>query len=118
VAVEVVAADEADDDEATAPREAVPLQAVASEAAAMVSVVFPEGTATDRLLAAIDSVSQTLRGRPGPLPVTISIPVAGVTRRVLLPERVAWDDRIGEQVRRAAGGLSVAVELDASGRPA
>ncbi len=118
VAVEVGAADETDDDEPAAPREAVPLQAVAREAAAMVSVVFPDGAAADRLLAAIDSVSQALRLRPGPLPVTISIPVAGATRQVLLPERVSWDDRIGEQVRRAAGGLSVAVELDASGRPA
>jgi hypothetical protein len=105
-------------DEPAPPREAVPLQAVAVEAAATVSVVFPDGAATDKLLAAIDSVAQALRRRPGPLPVRISIPVAGATRQVLLPERVSWDDRIGEQVRRAAGGLSVAVELDAGVRSA
>jgi DNA polymerase-3 subunit alpha len=105
-------------DEPAQPREAVPLQTVAVEAAATVSVVFRDGAATDRLLAAIDSVAQALRRRPGPLPVRISIPVAGATRQVLLPERVSWDDRIGEQVRRAAGGLSVAVELDAGVRSA
>jgi hypothetical protein len=107
-----------DADEPAAPREAVPLQAVPRDAAARVSVVFPDGAAAERLLAAIDSVAQALRRRPGPLPVMISIPVAGATRQVLLPERVSWDDRIGEQVRRAAGGLSVAVELDAGGGPA
>jgi hypothetical protein len=105
-------------DEPAAPREAVPLQAVPRDAAARVSVVFPDGAAAERLLAAIDSVAQTLRRRPGPLPVMISIPVAGATRQILLPERVSCDARFGEQVRRAAGGLSVAVELDAGGGPA
>jgi hypothetical protein len=112
VAVEAGPATPFADDEPPAPAGAVPLQAVPVEAAT-VSVVFPEATSTDRLLAAIDSVSQALRRRPGPLPVTISIPVAGATRQVLLPDRVAWDDRIGEQVRRAANGLAVAVELNA-----
>jgi len=36
--------------------------------------------------------------------------VAGATRQVRLPDRVAWDDRLGEVVRRAAG-VPVAVEL-------
>jgi hypothetical protein len=64
----------------------------------------------DRLLPAIESVTAAIRGRPGPMPVVINIPVAGATRQVRLPERVEWDDRLAEVVRRAAG-LPVAVEL-------
>jgi hypothetical protein len=63
-------------------------------------------------LGAIESVKGALAGRPGPLPVLLSISVAGATRQVRLPDRVAWDDRLAELVRRAAG-VPVGVELQA-----
>jgi hypothetical protein len=65
---------------------------------------------TDRLLGAIELVKAALAGRPGPLAVVLTLSVAGATRQVRLPDRVAWDDRLGEAVRRAAG-VPVAVEL-------
>ena len=40
----------------------------------------------------------------------LTISVAGATRQVRLPDRVAWDERLEETVRRAAG-VPVAVEL-------
>ena len=40
----------------------------------------------------------------------LSISVAGATRQVRLPDHVAWDERLGEALRRAAG-VPVAVEL-------
>ena len=55
-------------------------------------------------------VKQFLAGRPGPLPVLLFISVAGATRQVRLPDHVAWDERLGEGLRRAAG-VPVAVEL-------
>jgi len=64
----------------------------------------------EKLLPAIESVTATIRGRPGPLAVVINIPVAGATRQVRLPDRAEWDDRLAEAVRRAAG-LPVEVEL-------
>jgi hypothetical protein len=75
-----------------------------------VSVQIGDGVPTERLLGAIESVKGELAGRPGPLPVVLSISVAGATRQVRLPDRVAWDDRLGEAVQRAAG-VPVAVEL-------
>jgi hypothetical protein len=42
--------------------------------------------------------------------VVISIPVAGATRQVRLPHRAEWDDRLAEQLSRAAG-FALAVEL-------
>jgi len=38
------------------------------------------------------------------------ITVEGLPWRVKLPEQVAWDDRIGESVRQAAG-VPIRVEL-------
>jgi hypothetical protein len=67
----------------------------------------------DKLLGAIESVKGTLLGRPGPLPVTLSVSVAGASRQIRLPDRVAWDDRLAEAVQRAAG-VPVAVELGPS----
>ena len=64
----------------------------------------------DRLLLAIESVTQAIIGHPGPLPVVINLPVAGATRRVRLPHTAAWDERVGDAIRQAAG-LSLAVEL-------
>ena len=60
------------------------------------SVSIGEDVPTDRLLGAIESVKGALAGRPGPLPVVLSISVAGATRQVRLPDRVAWDDRLAE----------------------
>jgi hypothetical protein len=97
-------------DEPPAPRDAVPIQAAPAGAAASVEVVFESGAPIERLLPAIESVTQYLRGRPGPLAVLLQVPVAGATRRIRLPERVAWDDRLAEGVRHAAE-LPVAVEL-------
>jgi len=77
-----------------------------------VEVVFESDAPVERLLPAIESVTQYLRGRPGPIAVVLQVPVAGATRQIRLPDRVAWDDRIVEGVRRAAE-LPVAVELRA-----
>jgi hypothetical protein len=99
-------------DEPTAPPDAVPIQAAPAGAAASVEVVFEPDVPVERLLPAIESVTQFLRGRPGPIAVVLQVPVAGATRQIRLPDRVAWDDRIVEGVRRAAE-LPVAVELRA-----
>jgi DNA polymerase-3 subunit alpha len=96
-------------DDAAVPADARPL-ATAPAAAGTIEIGFEDGLSMDRLLPAIESVTAAIRGRPGPMPVVISIPVAGATRQVRLPERVEWDDRLAEVVRRAAG-LPVAVEL-------
>ena len=99
-------------DEPDAPADAVPIQAAPAGAAASVEVVFESDVPVERLLPAIESVTQYLRGRPGPIGVVLQVPVAGATRQIRLPDRVAWDDRIVEGVRRAAE-LPVAVELRA-----
>jgi hypothetical protein len=69
----------------------------------VVSLRFEEGVALDRLLVGVESVTQALHRHPGPLPVLIELPVAGSPRRVRLPQRVAWDDRLADDLRRAAG---------------
>ena len=74
------------------------------------SVSIGDDVPTDRLLGAIESVKSALAGRPGPLPVLLSISVAGATRQVRLPDRVAWDDRLADTLRRAAG-VALTVEL-------
>jgi hypothetical protein len=97
------------DDEPTAPAGAVPLSATPT-AAGTISIDFEAGAPMDRLLPAIESVTQAVRNRPGDLPVVVSIPVAGATRQVRLPHRAEWDERLAEQVRHAAG-MPVAVQL-------
>jgi len=97
-------------DEPSAPPDAVPIQAAPAGTAASVEVVFESGAPVDRMLPAIESVTQYLRGRPGPIAVVLQVPVAGATRQIRLPDRVAWDDRLAEGVRRAAE-LPVTVEL-------
>jgi DNA polymerase-3 subunit alpha len=96
-------------DEAPAPADARPLRA-SPQGAGLIEIGFGSGVALDRLLPAIESVTQAIRGRPGPLPVVINIPVAGATRQVRLRDHAEWDDRLAETVRRAAG-LPVEVEL-------
>ncbi|MBW3613198.1 MAG: DNA polymerase III subunit alpha, partial [Chloroflexi bacterium] len=97
-------------DDPPAPTDAVPLQKAPVASAAMVSVSLGADVRAEQLLGAIESVKGALAGRPGPLPVVLSLSVAGATRQVRLPDRVAWDDRLGEVVRRAAG-VPVDVEL-------
>ncbi len=99
-------------DDPPAPRDAVPLQKAPVASAAMVSVILGDDVPTDQLLGAIESVKGALAARPGPLPLVLSLSVAGATPQVRLPDRVAWDDRLGEVVRRAAG-VPVEVELRA-----
>jgi DNA polymerase III subunit alpha len=99
-------------DDSPAPRDAVPLQKAPVASVATVSVSLGEDVPADRILGAIESVKGALAGRPGPLPVVLSLSVAGATRQVRLPDRVAWDDRLAETVRRAAG-VPVSVELRA-----
>jgi DNA polymerase-3 subunit alpha len=98
-----------DSDEPPAPADARPLS-VAPPEAGTIEIGFEDGLPMDRLLPAIESVTAAIRGRPGPMPVVICIPVAGAVRQVRLRERAEWDERLGEVVRRAAG-LPVAVEL-------
>jgi hypothetical protein len=99
-------------DEAEVPRDAVPLQKAPVASAATVSVSIGDDVPAEKLLGAIESVKGALAGRPGPLSVVLSLSVAGATRQVRLPDRVAWDDRLVEAVRRAAG-VPVSVELRA-----
>jgi len=106
VAVPVGESDEAD---APAPRDAVPLRATPAEAGT-IAIGFEGEPPMDRILPAIESLTQAIRSRPGSLPVVITIPVAGASRQVRLPERVAWDDRLSERLRQAAG-IPLAVEL-------
>jgi DNA polymerase-3 subunit alpha len=102
-----------------APRDAVPLQSTPVAAAAMVAVSIGQDVPVERLLAAIESVKGTLAGRPGPLPVVLNLSVAGATRQVRLPDRVAWDERLGEIVRREAGvPVNVELRTPAEERPA
>ena len=72
---------------------------------------LPGALSADRLQPALEAVQSVLRGRPGPLPVVVSI--EGAPWKVKLPEQVAWDDRIDESVRQAAG-LPVRVELSSA----
>jgi hypothetical protein len=97
-------------DDPPAPRDAVPIQSAPAGSAAMVAVSMGEDVPVDRLLGAIESVKGALLGRPGPLPVVLNLSVAGAIRSVRLPDRVAWDDRLSEAVRVAAG-VPVLVEL-------
>ncbi len=97
-------------EETPAPLDAVPIQSAPEASAATISVSIGDDVPTDRLLGAIESVKGLLAGRPGPLPVLLFISVAGATRQVRLPDHVAWDERLGDAVRRAAG-VPVAVEL-------
>ncbi len=97
-------------EEPPAPVDAVPIQSSPQASTATVSVAIGEDVATDRLLGAIESVKAALAGRPGPLPVVLTISVAGATRQVRLPDRVAWDERLGEVLRRAAD-VPVTVDL-------
>jgi hypothetical protein len=97
-------------EEAEAPRDAVPIQTAPEAGVATISVSLGDDVPTDQLLGAIESVKGTLAGRPGPLPVVLSLSVAGAVRQVRLPDRVAWDERLGEVVRHAAG-VPVSVEL-------
>jgi DNA polymerase-3 subunit alpha len=99
-------------EESPAPADAVPIQSAPTGAAAALEITFEAGMAVDQLLPAIESVTQFLRGHPGPLAVLLEVPVAGATRQVRLPQRVAWDDRLAEGLRRATE-LPVTVRLRA-----
>jgi hypothetical protein len=99
-------------EEAPAPTDAVPLPASAP-GAGTIEIGFEQGIALDRLLPAIELVTQAVRNRPGALPVVINIPVAGATRQVRLPHRAEWDERLADSVRQAAG-VPVAVQLRAA----
>lgn len=99
-------------EEPPAPRGAVPIQSAPQAAGATVAVSIGEDVPTDLLLGAIESVKGALASRPGPLPVVLNLSVAGAVRQVRLPDRIAWDDRLGEVVRRVAG-VPVSVELRA-----
>src|SRR5205823_3461039 len=81
-------------DEPPAPLDAVPLPA-SPVGAGTITIGFEEDVPMDRLLLAIESVTQAIIGHPGPLPVVINLPVAGATRRVRLPHTAAWDERVG-----------------------
>jgi hypothetical protein len=87
-------------DEAAAPPEAVPLPAAPAGAAATVEIAFEGAAEVERLLPAIEAVTELLRERPGPLAVLLEVPVAGATRQIRLPQRVTWDDRLGDALRR------------------
>jgi hypothetical protein len=97
-------------EEPPAPADAVPIQVAPEASAAMVEVSIGEDVPAERLLGAIESVKSAIANRPGPLPVVLNLSVAGAVRQVRLPDRVAWDDRLGEAVRVAAG-VPVSIEL-------
>ncbi|HET9878605.1 MAG TPA: DNA polymerase III subunit alpha [Candidatus Limnocylindria bacterium] len=112
VAVDVAGAEPAagapEADEAPAPADAVPLQSAAAGAEGTVAVAFDAGLPADRVYAALEALQNAIRGRPGPLPVVIGMTGAGW--QVKLPERVAWDERLPEALRRIAG-IPLSVEL-------
>ena len=83
--------------EPPAPHDAVPLQSTPVASSATVAVSMGDDVPADRLLGAIESVKGALTGRPGPLPVVLSLSVAGAIRQVRLPDKVAWDDRLAER---------------------
>jgi hypothetical protein len=97
------------DDDPPVPAGATPLPA-AAEGAAAVEVSFEPDAPVARLLPAIEAVTELLRAHPGSVPVVLDVPVAGARRQVRLPDGVAWDDRLADGVRRAAG-LPVGVAL-------
>jgi hypothetical protein len=99
-------------EEPPAPVDAVPLAAVPS-GSGTIEIGFESGLGMDRLLPAIESVTQAVRSRPGGVPVVISIPVAGATRQVKLRDGAEWDDRLADVVRQAAG-VPVTVGLRAA----
>ncbi|MEO8511686.1 MAG: DNA polymerase III subunit alpha [Chloroflexota bacterium] len=90
-------------EDAPAPPDAVPLRAIPRGLEGTVTVSFDDSVPIDRLLASVDAVTQALRGRPGDFPVVLMLPVAGSSRQVKLPDRVEWDERLAEGLRRAAG---------------
>jgi len=92
------------------PADAVPIQMAPESGAATVNIAISEDVPTDRLFGVLESVKGVLAGRPGPLRVVLSLSRMGGTRQVMLPDRVAWDERLGEIIRRAAG-VPVRVEL-------
>ena len=98
-------------DEPTAPADAVPLQSAPAGVEGTVSVAFEAGLPADRVFAALEVLQGAIRGRPGPLPVVIGMTGAGW--QVKLPERVAWDERLPEALRRVAG-IPLTVELQST----
>ncbi|MDQ4035143.1 MAG: DNA polymerase III subunit alpha, partial [Chloroflexota bacterium] len=100
-------------EETPAPVDAVPIQSAPEASAATVSISIGDDVPMDRLLGAIETVKSALAARPGPLPVVLSISVAGAARQVRLPDRVAWDERLSEALRSAAG-VPVTAELRSS----
>jgi DNA polymerase-3 subunit alpha len=105
-----VATIEAESDEPPAPADAVPLPALPIGGEGVIAVDFEDDIPPDRLLGALESVTQTLRDRPGQLQVVVSVPVAGARRRIRLTHRSAWDEGLSQALRSAAG-LSLTVEL-------
>jgi DNA polymerase III subunit alpha len=97
-------------EEAPAPDDAVPIQSMPEGGGSVIAIGFEEGMPVDRILPAIESVTNAIRGRPGPLPVVINVPVAGATRHIRLPHRSIWDERLADALRRASG-VALAVEL-------
>jgi DNA polymerase III subunit alpha len=103
-------------EEPPVPAGAVPVQvgAPAGEgeagAAGTITIGFPGEVELERLLPAIESLTDAIRERPGSLPVVISIPVAGAARQVRLPIHAEWDDGLGDRLTRAAG-VPLAVSL-------
>ena len=89
-------------EEAPAPADAVPLQTAPAGSAAALELGFESGVSMERLLPAIEAVTEVVRAHPGPLAVLLQVPVAGATRQVRLPHRVAWDDRLTDALQRAA----------------
>jgi hypothetical protein len=104
------------DDEPSAPIDAVPVRAAASDdevpsqGQSTISIGFASAVDLEQLLPAIESLTAAIRGRPGSLPVVINIPVAGATRQVRLPLHAEWDDGLADLLTRAAG-LPLAVSL-------
>ncbi len=88
----------------------MPIQRAPERGAATVNIAIGEDVPADRLFGVLESVKGALAERPGPLRVVLSLSRMGGTRQVMLPDRVAWDERLGEILRRAAG-VPVRVEL-------
>jgi DNA polymerase-3 subunit alpha len=110
-AVPVVATAAGEDrDEAPAPSDAVPLQVAPEGTSAAIAVEVTSRVPEEALYAAVESIREVLRNRPGPLPVILTLP--GIVSRIRLREHVAWDDQLSEVLRRSAG---VALDIRLAG---
>ena len=91
-----------------APVDAIPLQ-VAPHVEGTIVIAFRGTSSQDRLLDAVSRVNETLKERPGPCPVVLS--VHGIVQGARMPYRAAWDPALSDALRRLGDGIDVDVSF-------